>query len=66
MNKITPEVRNNIDTFSKALETYFEFFGVLPNLQKQDDRAELFSIYADLKYVQENIQNRQERKNKAD
>lgn len=52
MHKITPQVRNNINTFSKALETYFECFGELPDLAKQEDRAELYSIYADLKYAQ--------------
>ena len=58
MNKITPEVRTKIDTMSKALETYFEFFGELPNLAKQEERAELFSLYKDLKYVRENAEER--------
>lgn len=62
MYKITPEVRQNIDTMSKALETYYEFFGVLPDLAKQENRAELYSIYSDIKYVYGNIKERQERK----
>lgn len=62
MNKITPQVRKNIDTFSKALETYFEFFGKLPDLAKQEERAEVFSIYTDLKYVQTNVEERNKQK----
>ena len=58
MSKITPQIRANIDTFSKALETYVEFFGALPDLAKQDERAEVFSIYKDLKYVRENAEER--------
>ena len=64
MHKITPTVRKNIDAFSKALETYFEFFGELPDLANKEDRAELHSIYMDMLYVQENIEERQNRKGK--
>ena len=62
MNKITPEVCKNINTFSKALETYYEFFGELPDLAKKEDRAELYCIYTDLKYVEEQIKERKERR----
>ena len=58
MSKITPQIRKNIEVFSKALETYVEFFGALPDLAKQEERAEVFSIYKDLKYVRENAEER--------
>ena len=61
MHKITPQVRENLDIFSKALETYYEFFGKLPDLAKQKNRSELYSIYEDLKYTVENIKERQNR-----
>ena len=62
MNKITPQVRQSVDAFTKALETYYEFFGELPDLANKEDRAELHSIYMDMRYIQDNIRDRQNRK----
>ena len=63
MNKMTiPKVHKGKDIFIKAVETYYNFFGVLPDLTKPEDMVEVCSICSDLKYVQENIRERQERK----
>lgn len=53
---------DEIKLFSIALTTYKEFFGKLPDLHNKEDVDELYSIYADICYANENIISRLERK----
>ena len=55
-------MERKIVMFTEALRLYGEFFGKLPDLYKKEDVDELYSIYADVCYAMENIEERQNRK----
>ena len=50
-----------ITLFAEALYTYKGFFGKLPDLYNKEDVDELYSIYIDVCYANENIIERQNR-----